>query len=123
MSNDDHSHGAVDFGEFVTGVRIASSSSSRSANDYFVGVWRPARRLVGADKEMTSGSTIAVYAKTSDGVFSGAAPLLRSTLPVRAVSYVPGADPETGVLGLVQQADGELRLIRMRWTHRDYTRG
>lgn len=123
MSHDDHSHGAVDLGEFIMGARIAGSASPRSANEYFVGVWRPAKHLDGTDKESTSASTIAIYAKTPDGVFSAPAPLLRSTLPVRAVSYAPGFDPKAGVLGLVQEAAGELRLIRVQWTHSDYTGG
>jgi hypothetical protein len=84
-------------------------------------VWRPAQGAAGAGKA-ASGSTLAVYARTRDGIFSGAAPLLRSSLPVRAVNYLSAADPESGVLGIIQDAGEEFYLIRVQWKHRDFSR-
>lgn len=117
---DGHAHGGLELGDFTSGSRIAVGPADRSANEYFVGVWRPTQGK-GSAKQSLQGATLAVYARTREGIFSGAAPLMRSTLTVRSVFYQPGADAQTGLLGIVQEAADSLYLINMRWTHRDYT--
>jgi hypothetical protein len=120
IEHEDHSH-SIDLGDFVGGSRIAAKAAAAGANQYFVGVWRPKLQRVDG-RQRAPVSTLAVYARTRDGIFSSAAPLLRSTLPVRAVTYVPGEDPESGILGIVQDDGETLNLVSARWRHRDYSR-
>lgn len=118
--HDDHSHIAVDFGEFVSGTPLSANPAPR-ATEFFLGVWRPAQRFAGGGQGIPA-STVGVYARTSDGIFSSATPLIRSSMPLRAISYVPAPDGQGGIVGLVQDAPGETRLIAVRWAHREFGR-
>lgn len=115
-SHDDHSHGAVDFGVFVAGAKVAEGS-----NAYYVAVWRPTPRFAGQGQGIPA-STVAVFAHTSQGVFSAPAPLMRSMLPIRGLSYTRGDDATSGMLGITQVSGSEVRLIRLQWNHQDYSR-
>jgi hypothetical protein len=106
-----HTHSDAGFGEFITGTRIAVKSSPQGTTDYFVGAWRKGTTY-----------TVAVFARNPQGILSPAAALMRSQFPVRGISYAAGAQPTEGVLGVTQEAPGELRLISVDWTHQDFTR-
>lgn len=107
---DDHSHSDSGLGEFITGTRIAVKRSPQGLIEYFVGVWKGPTILV------------AVFARSPGGIMSPAAPLLRSQLPIRGISYVPGEDALSGTLGITQEAPGALRLVNVMWSHQDFTK-
>lgn len=106
-SHGDHTHSDSGIGEFVAATRIATAGTT----EYFLGLWK-----------QKQGSLLAVLARQTDGVMSQPAPLLGSSLPVRAVSYTPQSEGSTGTIGITQEADGELRLISVQWSHRDFGR-
>ncbi len=106
-----HTHSDAGFGEFIAGARIAVKSTPQGSTDYFVGAWRKGTAY-----------TVGVFARNPQGILSPAAALMRSQFPVRGISYVAGAEPTSGVLGVTQEAPGELRLITVDWTHQDFTR-
>jgi hypothetical protein len=109
---DDHSHSDAGLGEYMTAARVDVSRSTSGMTEYFVGVWKNRQT-----------ATLAIFARSADGIQSIPAPLLRSKLPVRGVSYLPAPDSPAGTLGITQEvAPGELRLINVWWTHRDFTR-
>lgn len=102
----DHRHGDGDFGEWVTGTRTLSKQSTSGTTDYFVGAWQ-------GEKD----TTIAAFARHPGGVPSPPAPVLRSTLPVRGLSWRATGEEGAGVLGITQVASGALQLVEIDWSH------
>ena len=98
-------------GEYLTAARIEAVHSATGITQYFLSVWK-----------LKGGAVIAVMARQPDGVISTPIKLLRSQLPVRSVTYQPAPDASGGTIGITQEADGELHLIEVRWTHHDFAR-
>nr|WP_315254756.1 hypothetical protein [uncultured Duganella sp.] len=73
-----------------------------------VGVWKTG-----------AGYLVAAYVRQAAG-FSAPVPLLRSTQPIKSVTYFPSPDAPGGKLSVLTRVDGAITLVSLSWYHRDF---
>lgn len=93
--------------QFLQAVDIGYVGTKMGLAKRYVGLWKQAGNWLIADfKVLEGGSIIQVQ------------PLMRSSLPLRSVSFFPAPDAPAGSLFLVQEEpSGNVRLIRLGWRH------
>jgi hypothetical protein len=72
----------------------------------YAGIWRGDGRAV-----------VASFSKYTDGNFTEPRIIFNSAKSLRSISYFPSLDAPAGSLGLIQEDDKHINLIRLRWDH------
>lgn len=74
-------------------------------------------RYVGLWKQKGDGLIVDFTVPAGSGQAADIRPLLRSSLPLRSVSYFPAPDTRSGGLYLVQETPSGVRVIAFNWWH------
>lgn len=92
-------------GQWIMGTLINAFGPNTKAGDY-VGLWRD-----------NTQSSVYAFTRSESGAFSVPRLVLTSNLPLHSISFFPSPDSPSGRLGLVQEADGGIRLLSVDWFH------
>lgn len=103
-------HPEISQARFIMAANVDFSSKPDDAPLLRVGVWQ------------TGGTWLVAAFIRQAGGFSVPVELLRSSQPIRSVSYFPSPDTNTGRLGLVAETGQGIALVSLDWDHDGMTR-
>ncbi|AXA92727.1 hypothetical protein DPH57_17180 [Massilia sp. YMA4] len=103
-------HPALPQGRFIMASQVDKARTAAGEHALDVGVWQANGAYV-----------VAAYTQHA-GVFSAPVELLRSTQPIRSVTYFPSPDSNSGTLGLLADRGDSLASINLDWNHEALSR-
>lgn len=95
-------HPAIDNATFIMAANVDGRHQARELD---VGVWKTG-----------DGYLVAAFIRQEDG-YSAPIDLVRSTQPIRSVTFFPSPDANSGNLGLVEDTGHGIALVTLFWDH------
>lgn len=104
----DDQHPAYENLAFVMATAVSKrfAPDGKVIADNYAGIWRKGDM-----------SVVASFSKSSDGSFTEPRVLLKSSLPLKSITYFPNPDSPAGSLGLIQERGKKITLISLHWSH------
>ncbi|WP_338759124.1 hypothetical protein [Massilia sp. METH4] len=98
-------HPPMEQARFIMASNVMTTTIANEKRSLDVGLWQAA-----------DGYVVAAFTRRG-GRFGAPVELLRSTRPIRSVTYFPAPDANSGRLGLVMADEAGTALVGLDWTH------
>lgn len=99
-------HPALPEASFLGAAPVGYARVGGTLARHYVGLWRRQNLYL-----------VAAYTQPEEGAATEPKLIFTSSAPLKSVSYFPSPDSPAGALGVVQVAEGGVRMIQFSWYH------